>query len=111
MNPEPLLDNVLVRLREAPATTESGIHLIRDHEQVTTNRGFVVKVGPGKLLTDGTHAPMPVEPGDEIIFSRFTGSEIKFRGESLLIVPERDILAIVNTPNDEPNDHASTLAA
>ena len=57
--------------------------------------GIVVAVGEGKVLENGKRQPMDVKPDDRIIYSKYSGTEVKLDGEDFLILSERDVLAVV----------------
>ena len=73
--------------------TASGI-VLPDTAQEKPQRGKVVAVGPGRYV-DGTRQPLDVEVGDEVLYSKYGGTEITVGGEDLLILSSRDVLAIV----------------
>lgn len=95
MNIAPKFDKVIVRQQAKEEKSEGGVlHLPDDGEQ--QNRGEVVAVGPGKLLNNGEHFPVQVAVGDKIIFSAYaTGNPITHEGETLLVMDESQILAVV----------------
>jgi len=90
----PLADRVVVKAVEREDMTSSGIY-IPDTAKEKPQEGQVVAVGPGKLLEDGKYASLDLKEGDRIIFSKYSGTEFKLEGEDLLILNERDILAVV----------------
>ena len=90
----PTGDRVLVRRIEEEDTTPSGLTLPETSKD-KPQRGEVLEVGPGKITEKGTRQPMEYKVGDKIIFTRYAGVEVKMTdGETLLILPERDILAV-----------------
>lgn len=91
---KPLGDRVVIRVLEQEEKTASGIFL-PDTAKEKPSQGEVVAVGPGKLQDDGKRVALDVKVGDEIIFSKYAGTEVKFEGTKYLIVSERDILAII----------------
>ena len=90
----PLDDRVLVEPLEAEEKTAGGI-LLPDTAKEKPQRGKVVAVGPGKLRDSGDRTALSVKVGDEVLFGRYAGSEIKVDGDELLILGEEDILAVV----------------
>jgi chaperonin GroES len=90
----PLHDRVLVRRVEAEEKTAGGI-IIPDTAKEKPQEGRVLAVGTGRTLDNGTKLPMDVKPGDKIIYSKYSGSEIKLDGKEYLIISEKDVLAIV----------------
>jgi len=93
MGLKPLGDRVLVRAEENEDTLPSGL-VIPDTAKEKPQEGFVLAVGPGAYV-EGKRIPLDVKEGDRIVYSKYGGTEIKVDGEELLILSERDILAIV----------------
>ena len=91
---KPLGDRVVIRVLEQEEKTASGIFL-PDTAKEKPSQGEVIAVGSGKLLDDGKRLALDVKVGDKIIFSKYAGTEVKLDGEELMILNERDILAIV----------------
>ncbi len=95
MNLKPLDDRIVVRPLEAEETTASGL-VIPDTAKEKPQQGKVLAVGKGAFIEDSRERrPLDVETGDTIIFARYGGTEVKLDGDELLILSERDILAIV----------------
>jgi chaperonin GroES len=94
-NIRPLSDRVLVRPSQREETTKSGI-VLPDTAKEKPQRGEVIAVGAGKLNDDGTRQPMDVKKGDLVLFAKYAGTELKIEQDELLILSEKDILAIVN---------------
>jgi chaperonin GroES len=94
MNLQPLGDRLIVEVLEEEATTASGI-VLPDTAQEKPQRGKVLEVGPGPRDEDGQRIKMDVEKGDEIIFSKYGGTEIKVGADEVLILRESDVLAKV----------------
>jgi chaperonin GroES len=94
MKVKPLYDRILVKRIEEEAKTKGGI-IIPDAAKEKPQEGKVVAVGDGKMLENGTKAPLIVKAGDKILFGKYSGSEIKVDGEEHLILREDDILAII----------------
>ena len=92
---KPLEDRIVVKPNEGEETTSSGL-VIPDTAKEKPQRGNVLEVGPGRY-EDGKLVPLDVKKGDEIIFSKYGGTEVKVDGEDLLILRESDILAKVAT--------------
>ncbi|MEG0912549.1 MAG: co-chaperone GroES [Oscillospiraceae bacterium] len=93
MKLKPLSDRVVVKMAEAEETTKSGIILTasaKEKPQVAD----VVAVGPGGLV-DGNQVEMTVKPGDKVIISKYSGTEVKIDKDECIIVRLSDILAIV----------------
>jgi chaperonin GroES len=91
MNLQPLGDRVVVQAIEAEQVTASGI-VLPDTAAEKPQRGKVLAVGAGRF-EDGQRVPLQVAEGDEVIYSKYGGTEIKVDGEDLLILRESDILA------------------
>ena len=95
MNLQPLGDRLIVEVLEEEETTVSGI-VLPDTAKEKPQRGKVRAVGPGPRNDEtGEHIPMDVEEGDEIIFSKYGGTEIKLGADDVLILRESDVLAKV----------------
>ena len=90
----PLEDRVVIRQIEAEAKTAGGI-VLPETAKEKPQRGEVLAVGPGKLLDSGELTPIGVVVGDEILFGKYSGTEIKVDGEEVKILRESDILAKV----------------
>ncbi len=88
----PLSDRVLVKMKESEETTKSGIILAstaKEKPQIAE----VISVGPGKIV-DGKKEEMNVKKGDNVVISKYAGTEVKYEGEEYIIVKQNDILAI-----------------
>ena len=94
MDLKPLGDRVIVQVLEEEETTVSGI-VLPDTAKEKPQRGRVLAVGPGSRDEDGEYIQMDLEEGDEIVFSKYGGTEIKVGTEELLILRESDVLAKV----------------
>ena len=94
MNLKPLGDRLIVEVLEEEETTVSGI-VLPDTAKEKPQRGRVLAVGPGPRDEDGEYIQMDLEEGDEIVFSKYGGTEIKVGTEDLLILRESDVLAKV----------------
>ncbi len=90
----PLDDRVVVEPQEAEERTAGGI-VLPDTAKEKPQRGKVVSVGPGKLLDSGDRGTLSVAIGDEVIYGKYSGTEIELDGKDLKIVRESDILAKV----------------
>ncbi len=96
MDLKPLGDRLIVEALEEEETTESGI-VLPDTAKEKPQRGRVLAVGPGSRNEDGEFVPMDLAEGEEIIFSKYGGTEIKLGTEEFLILRESDVLAKVVT--------------
>jgi chaperonin GroES len=94
MNIRPLDDRVVVEPLEAEEKTAGGI-VLPDAAKEKPQRGKVISVGKGKLLDDGSRAAVGVSKGDEVLFGKYSGSEVKVDGVEYKILRESDILAKV----------------
>ena len=94
MELQPLGDRIIVEILDEEATTASGI-VLPDTAQEKPQRGKVLAVGPGARDEDGDYIKMDVQVGDEVIFSKYGGTEIKVGADDVLILRESDVLAKV----------------
>jgi chaperonin GroES len=94
VNLQPLGDRLIVEIIEEEETTVSGI-VLPDTAKEKPQRGRVLAVGPGGRDEDGNYIKIDLEVGDEIIFSKYGGTEIKLGTEDVLILRETDVLAKV----------------
>ncbi len=90
----PLDDRVVVEPLEAEEKTAGGI-LLPDTAKQKPQRGRVLAVGPGKLRDNGERGVLAVQKGDEVIFGRYSGSDVEIDGREIKIMRESDILAKV----------------
>jgi chaperonin GroES len=88
----PLDDRVVVEPLDAEDKTPGGI-LLPDTAKQKPQRGRVVAKGPGKLRDDGKRSELAVGVGDEVIYGRYSGSDIEVSGKTIKIMRESDILA------------------
>lgn len=91
---KPLGDRVLIKALEREEKTKSGI-VLPDTAKEKPQEGRVIAVGSGKMLDNGTKVALEVQVGQKVIFSKYAGTEVKLDGEEMMILNERDILAIV----------------
>ena len=95
MNLKPLGDRLIVRAIEEEETTASGL-VLPDTAKEKPQKGKVIAVGDGKVNEDsGKRTPLDVADGDEVLYSKYGGTEIKVDGEELLVLRESDVLAKV----------------
>lgn len=90
---KPLADRVVIKMKESEETTKSGIILAANAKE-KPQMAEVLEVGPGEKI-DGKQTEMYVKKGDKVIISKYSGTEIKYEGEDLIIIKQSDILAIV----------------
>ena len=91
---KPLGARVVIAVAASDVKTASGI-VLPDTAKEKPQKGTVVAVGAGKLLDNGERAAMEVKVGEGVIFSKYSGSEVKVEGKDYLIVRESDILAVI----------------
>jgi chaperonin GroES len=96
MDLQPLGDRLIVEALEEDMTTSSGI-VLPDTAKEKPQRGKVLAVGPGGRNDKGDIVPMEVAVGDEIIYSKYGGTEIKLGADEVLILRESDVLAKVSS--------------
>jgi chaperonin GroES len=94
MKLKPLHDRLIVRAIDEEETTASGL-VLPDTAKEKPQKGKVLAVGAGKLDDDGKRIPLDVAEGDEVLYSKYGGTEIKVNGEELLVLRESDVLALV----------------
>ncbi len=94
INLRPLDDRVVVEPKEAEEVTAGGI-VLPDTAKEKPQRGTVIAVGPGKLLDSGDRGTLSVSVGDEVIYGKYSGSEVEVDGREVKILRETDILAKV----------------
>ncbi|MEF9918651.1 MAG: co-chaperone GroES [Eubacterium sp.] len=93
MSLKPLGDKVVIKVKEEEVTTTSGI-VLPGSAQEKPQQGTVIAVGSGEIV-DGKKVPLDVKVNDEVIYSKYSGSEVKIGEEEFLILKQNDILAIV----------------
>ena len=93
MRIKPLGDRVLIKKLEAEETTKSGIVLPGTAKE-KPQEAEIIAVGPGGFV-DGKEIKMEVKVGDKVLFSKYSGNEIKVNGEEYIILKQDDILAVV----------------
>ncbi len=94
MDLKPLGDRLIVEVLEEEEVTDTGI-VLPDTAKEKPQRGRVLAVGPGSRNEDGEYVAMDLAEGDEIIFSKYGGTEVKLGMEEYLILRESDVLAKV----------------
>jgi chaperonin GroES len=90
----PLHDRILVRRLEEGETVRGGI-IIPDSAKEKPQEGEVISVGKGKSNDEGKVFPLDVKAGDNVLFGKYSGTEIKLDGEEFLIMREEEVLGIV----------------
>lgn len=100
MKIKPLHDNVVVKRDDAEGKSKGGI-ILPDNAKEAPKRGTVVAVGPGRPFESspgeagGSRQEMSVKENDKVYFSAYAGSEIEVEGQKLLILAEKEILAVI----------------
>jgi chaperonin GroES len=92
----PLGDRVVVQPSAKEEMTKSGI-VIPDTAKEKPQEGTILAAGPGRILDDGKREAMDVKTGNKVLYAKYAGTEFKLEGEDLLIVSQKDILAIVES--------------
>lgn len=83
-------------VKEIKFETKKGGIIIPGREEEQTNTGTVVMVGNGALLENGERRPMDFNVGDTVIYTHFSGSPVKIKNETYLVLNERDILIVLD---------------
>ena len=96
MKIRPLYDRVVVKRIEQQEQMQGGLY-IPDSAKEKPQEGEVVAVGKGKRLEDGKVIPLDVQPGDRILFGKYSGSDIKLDSEEYLIMREDEVLGILES--------------
>jgi chaperonin GroES len=92
---KPLEDKVVVKpIEEVEKTSASGL-IITKMEKEKPTEGVVVAVGSGATFADGTKMTIDLQVGDKVIYSKYSGTEIEHNGDNLVIMPYRDIFAVI----------------
>jgi chaperonin GroES len=94
MKLKPLGDRLIVKPVEEEETTASGL-VLPETAKEKPQKGTVVAAGDGAIAEDGTRRPLDVSEGDEVLYSKYGGTEITVEGDELLVLRESDILAKV----------------
>lgn len=94
MKLRPLHDRLIIKRLEEERTSPGGI-VIPDAAAEKPIRGKVIAIGNGKITDSGDVRPLDVKVGDEVLFGKYSGTEVKVEGEELLVMREEDIMAVV----------------
>jgi len=97
MNVRPLHDRIIVDRLEDGEQQIGGI-IIPDSAKEKPQRGVVVAAGTGRAAKDGTRIALDVKAGDQVLFGKFAGQEIRLDGKDLFIMKEDDVLAVLDNP-------------
>jgi len=90
----PLGDRVVIRPAAKDEVSAMGV-ILPDTAKEKPQKGTIIAVGTGRVLDNGQKLSMEVKEGDTVLFAKYAGTEIKIEGEDLLILSEKDVLAIV----------------
>ena len=91
---KPMGDRVVVKPKGREETTRSGI-VLPDTAGEKPQQGEVLSIGPGRQLDNGTRVTLDLKVGDTVLFAKYSGTEFKLEDDDLLILSERDILAVI----------------
>jgi chaperonin GroES len=94
MKLKPLGDRIVVKAAPHEEKTKGGL-VLPDTVKEKPIEGIVVAVGEGKLNDEGKRTPMDLKVDDRIIYSKYSGTEVKLDGEEFLVISERDVLAVI----------------
>ena len=94
MNIRPLHDRVVVKRMEEETTTAGGIVLPGSAAE-KPSRGEIIAIGNGKVLDTGERRSLDVKVGDQVLFGKYSGSEVKLGDDELLVMREDDIMAVI----------------
>jgi chaperonin GroES len=95
MKLRPLSDRVVIKPLTEDEVTKAGIILPDTIEKERPEKGEVIAIGPGKLLDNGSFAPMGVKVGDKVVFKKYSPDEVKIDGKEHLLISESDIMAVI----------------
>ena len=90
----PLADRVMVKPHEIETKTPGGIVIPDTADKDKPIQGTIIAIGMGKYV-DGKVLPLQVKVGDKVLFGKYSGTEVKLKGEDLVIMREDDILAVI----------------
>ena len=91
---KPLADRIVIEVAEVERSTKSGI-VIPDTSKEKPQKGKVIAIGSGKLLDNGQRAQSEVSVGDNVLFNKYAGTEVKIDDKDYLVIRESDILAVL----------------
>jgi chaperonin GroES len=101
---KPLEDKIVVKpIVESEKTSASGL-IIQTLEKEKPTEGIVIAVGTGATFADGSKMTIDLKRGDKVIYSKYSGTEIEHQGQNLVILPYRDIFAVVIDDAVKSND-------
>jgi chaperonin GroES len=91
---KPLGDRIVIQLIEQEEKTKSGI-VLPDSAQEKPQEGKVIAVGTGRVTDSGERVALELKDGDSVIFSKYSGTEVKYEGNEYLVLRESDVLAVI----------------
>lgn len=94
MNIQPLYDRVVIRRCEEEKVTPGGI-VIPDSAAEKPMKGKVLAIGKGKILNNGSLCLLAVKVGDQVLYGKYAGSEVKIGDDKFLVMRENDIMAVI----------------
>lgn len=94
VNIQPLGERIVVERDSSESTTSGGI-VLPDSAKDKPSRGVVIAVGDGRMMENGSRAPMQVKVGDRVLFSSYAPEELKVGEETYLLMREDDVLAVI----------------
>ncbi len=94
MNIRPLHDRVILKRMEEETTSAGGI-VIPDTATEKPMRGEIIAAGNGKRMESGELIPLDVKVGDQVLFGKYSGTEVKVNGQELLVMREEDIMGVI----------------
>jgi chaperonin GroES len=97
---KPLGDRVVVKPKGRDETTKSGI-VLPDTASEKPQQGEVLSIGPGRQLDNGKRVELDLKVGDTVLFAKYSGVELKHEDDDLLILSERDVLAVIGNGTHE----------
>ena len=89
----PLHDRIVIKRIEAEAKSAGGI-IIPDTVKEKPQQGTILAVGPGRVLDSGTKIPVDYKVGDSVLYSKYSGSEVKIDGKDYIVISEKDVLGV-----------------
>lgn len=95
MKIRPLHDRVVIQRMEEERTSAGGI-VIPDTAAEKPIRGKIISVGAGKLLDNGQIRPLAVKAGDQVLFGKYAGTEVKIAGQDYIVMREDDIMGVID---------------
>jgi chaperonin GroES len=95
MTLKPLGDHIIVKPLSNEEITKAGIVLPDTVDKDRPERGEVIAVGPGRILDNGSRAPMEVSAGQKVVFKKYSPEEIKIDGQTFLVINLSEVIAII----------------